>query len=304
MKPARLIVLFIAIAAGGIAAFLAGRSDEVPPPPPPVAQLETAEVLVANAEIGMGSTVSGPDLRWQTWPAAAAGASFIRKSDRPDAVNQLTGSIARVPFSDGEPIRESKLIRANGSGYMAAILPTGMRAVSTDISPETGAGGFILPNDHVDVILTRRDRDAEQANGGVEAHVSETILSNVRVLAIDQTVEEKNGQRVVVGKTATLELSSRLAEKLALAHQLGTLSLALRSLVDSGTPQLAEAKAPQHGDTIVIYRGAAVEAYSCTPDCDHRVIPGGAASDFKEAPSPGGGAGSPPPPRPAPPAPK
>src|SRR6202011_5815576 len=94
MKPARLIVLFIAIAAGGIAAFLAGRSDEVPPPPR-VAQLETAEVLVANAEIGMGSTVSSPDLRWQTWPAAAAGASFIRKSDRPDAVNQLTGSIAR-----------------------------------------------------------------------------------------------------------------------------------------------------------------------------------------------------------------
>jgi pilus assembly protein CpaB len=301
MKPARIIVLFIAIAAGGIAALLAGRSDQAPPPPLPVAQLETADVLVANTEIGMGTTVAGPDLRWQTWPAAAAGASFIRKSDRPDAVNQLTGSIARVPFSDGEPIRESKLIRANGSGYMAAILPTGMRAVSTDISPETGAGGFILPNDHVDVILTRRDRDAEQANGGVESHVSETILANVRVLAIDQTVEEKNGQRVVVGKTATLELSSRLAEKLALAHQLGTLSLALRSLVDSGTSQLAEARPQQHADTITIYRGAAVEAYSCTPDCDHRVIPGGSASDFKEAPSPGASQGSAPP---APPAPK
>jgi pilus assembly protein CpaB len=284
MKPARLIVLFIAIAAGGVAALLAGRSDETPPPPAPVAQLETAEVLVANAEIGMGNTVSAPDLRWQTWPAAAAGSSFIRKSDRPDAINQLAGSIARSPLSDGEPIREAKLIRANGSGYMAAILPTGMRAVSTDISPETGAGGFILPNDHVDVILTRRDRDAEQANGGVEAHVSETILTNVRVLAIDQTVEEKNGQRVVVGKTATLELTSRLAEKLALAHQLGTMSLALRSLVDSGKEQLAEAKPPTPGDTIVVYRGTAVEAYSCTPACDHRVIVGGGgAADFSAA---------------------
>jgi pilus assembly protein CpaB len=300
MKPARIIVLFIAIAAGGIAALLAGRSDQAPPPPPPVAQLETAEVLVANAEIGMGTTVAGPDLRWQTWPAAAAGASFIRKSDRPDAVNQLTGSIARVPFSDGEPIRESKLIRANGSGYMAAILPTGMRAVSTDISPETGAGGFILPNDHVDVILSRRDRDQEQANGGVEAHVSETILANVRVLAIDQTVEEKNGQRVVVGKTATLELSPRLVEKLALAHQLGSLSLALRSLVDAGMQQQAEAKAPRPGDTIVIYRGVNVEAYSCTPDCDHRVIPGGSASDISPVPSPGGSEGSPAPARPSP----
>jgi pilus assembly protein CpaB len=302
MKPARLIVLFVAIAAGGIAALLAGRSEQTPPPPEPVAQLETAEVLVANAEIGMGNTVSGQELRWQTWPAAAAGASFIRKSERPDAINQLVGSIARVPFADGEPIREAKLIRANGSGYMAAILPTGMRAVSTDISPETGAGGFILPNDHVDVILTRRDRDAEQANGGVETHTSETILNNVRVLAIDQTVEEKNGQRVVVGKTATLELTSRLAEKLALAHQLGTLSLALRSLVDSGTTKqdVAEAKAPR-ADTITVYRGAVIEAYSCTPNCDRRVIAGAGASDFAPAPGPAATEGSPAPaPAPAP----
>lgn len=294
MKPARIIVLVIAIAAGGIAALLAGRSpDQTPPPPPaPVVQLETADVLVANTEIGMGSAVSAQDLRWQTWPAAAAGSSFIKKSDRPDAINQLAGSIARVPFSDGEPIREAKLIHANGSGYMAAILPTGMRAVSTDISAETGAGGFILPNDHVDVILTRRDRDEEQANGGIEAHVSETILTNVRVLAIDQTVEEKNGQRVVVGKTATLELTPRLAEKLMLAHQLGSLSLALRSLVDSGKEQVAEVASTTPGDTIVIYRGIAVEAYSCTPKCDRRVIAGGSASDFK-APTPGGGEGSP-----------
>jgi pilus assembly protein CpaB len=286
MKPARLIVLFIAIAAGGVAALLAGRSEQAPPPPAPVAQLETADVLVANTEIGMGSSVPAEDLRWQTWPAVAASANFIRKSERPDAITQLAGSIARAPFSDGEPIREAKLIHANGSGYMAAILPTGMRAVSTDISPETGAGGFILPNDHVDVILTRRDRDAEQANGGIEAHVAETILTNVRVLAIDQTVEEKNGQRVVVGKTATLELSSQLAEKLTLAHQLGTLSLALRSLVDSGMQQEAEAKPQPRSDSITIFRGGAVEAYTCTPNCDHRVIPGGAASDFSAAPAP------------------
>ena len=136
---------------------------------------------------------------------------------------------------------------------MAAILPTGMRAVSTDISPETGAGGFILPNDHADVILTRRDKDAEMANGGNEVHTSETILSNVRVLAIDQTVEEKNGQRVVVGKTATLELSPRMSERLALAHQLGTMSLALRGLVDSGTKKVVEEKGT--ADSVVVYRG-------------------------------------------------
>src|SRR5688572_3837098 len=232
MKPARIVVLVIALAAGGIAALLAGRSDQPAPTPAPVAQIETTDILVAANDIGLGHTVSGGDLRWQVWPTAAAGgAHFIRKRDRPDAANQLAGSVARSPFSAGEPIREARLIKAKGSGYMAAILPSGMRAVSTQISPETGAGGFILPNDHVDVILSRRDREAEKA-AGVEIHTSETILSNVRVLAIDQTVEEKGGQRVVVGKTATLELSQRQAETLALSQQMGTLSLALRSLVD------------------------------------------------------------------------
>ena len=118
---------------------------------------------------------------------------------------------------------------------MAAVLEKGMRAVSTEISPETGAGGFILPNDRVDVILSRRDREAEKANG-VEAHISNTILTNVRVLAIDQLVQEKEGQRVVVGKTATLELTQRQAETLAVARQTGTLSLTLRSIADGNAP--------------------------------------------------------------------
>src|SRR5882757_34829 len=195
MKPARIIVLVIALLAGGIAAFLAGRS-EPPPPPPPVAQLENTDVLIAASDIPLGNKVAAPDLRWQTWPTAAAGPNFIRKSDRPDAINQLVGSIARSALSAGEPIREAKLVKANGSGYMAAILPSGMRAVSTDISPETGAGGFILPNDHVDVILSRRDKEAERLTG-IESQIAETLLSDVRVLAIDQNVEEKNGQKVV-----------------------------------------------------------------------------------------------------------
>jgi pilus assembly protein CpaB len=257
MKPARIIVLAIALVAGAIAAFLANRPEQAPPPaPPPVAQLETVDVLIANADIGLGSTVTAQDLRWQTWPAAAAGASFIRKSDRPDAIEQLAGSITRASFSAGEPIREAKLIKAKGSGYMAAILPGGMRAVSTEISPETGVGGFVLPNDHVDVILTRRDKEAEKA-AGVEVHSSEIILSNIRVLAIDQTVEEKAGQRVVVGKIATLELTPRQVETLALSRQMGTLSLALRSLVDfegKGTPEPAtDEKGRRGGINMVRY---------------------------------------------------
>jgi pilus assembly protein CpaB len=232
MKPARIIVLVIAVVAGGIAALLAGRSD--PPPPAPVVQLETADVLIAGGDIGLGSTVSAQDLRWQAWPASSAGPNFVRKNERPDAINELAGSLARAPFFSGEPIHEAKLVKANGSGYMAAILPAGMRAISVDIVPETGASGFILPNDHVDVILTRRDKAAEKA-AGVEVVTSETVLANVRVLAIGQSVEEKNGQRVVDGKQATLELTPRQSETLALSRQLGTITLALRSLSDANS---------------------------------------------------------------------
>ena len=122
----------------------------------------------------------------------------------PDATTQVAGSIARAPFIAGEPIREQKLVRADGSGFMAAILPTGMRAISTEISPETGAGGFILPNDRVDVILSKREKNPD--SNGPDVVNSEIILTNVRVLAIDQAPKEKDGQNAVVGKTVTLEL--------------------------------------------------------------------------------------------------
>jgi pilus assembly protein CpaB len=239
MKAARLVVLTVAIAAGGVAAMLAGRSEKPPEVKnAPAPQIATVEVLVAKADIGMGQTVSPGDVRWQEWPAAAASGNFIRKTDRPNAVETLSGTIARYPFVNGEPIREAKLVNSKGSGFMAAILPAGMRAISTQISPETGAGGFILPNDHVDVILTRRDQAADKAAGG-DTHSSETVLTNVRVLAIDQNVQEKDGQKVVVGKTATLELTPAQTETLALSQQLGTLSLALRSIADAShdTPQ-------------------------------------------------------------------
>jgi len=233
MKAARVVVLAVALGAGGIAALLAGRSEKTPEvKPAPVAQAPTTDVLVAKADISMGQTLSPGDVEWQAWPAGTTGGNFIRKSDRPAAIENLAGQIARAPFVAGEPIREAKLVNAKGSGYMAAILPSGMRAVSTQISPETGAGGFILPNDRVDVILTRRNRDADRPGAG-EQQTSETILNNIRVLAIDQTLEDKNGQKVVVGKTATLELSPGQAETLALGQQMGSLSLALRSITDA-----------------------------------------------------------------------
>jgi pilus assembly protein CpaB len=241
MNAARLIVLGIALTAGGAAAYLvAGREPKSAAPPPPVAQLPTVDVLIAKSDIGMGTAVSAQNFQWQAWPEATTGASFITRKHRPNAVDELSGAITRAPFTAGEPIREAKLIKANGAaGFMAAILPSGMRAVSTEISPETGAGGFILPNDRVDVILSRKPTNADSK----ASPVTETILVNVRVLAIDQTVEEKDGQRVVVGKTATLELLPGQAETLAKSRHMGTLSLALRSLLDaSQTADLDDAR--------------------------------------------------------------
>ena len=173
MNRARIVVLTIALGAGGVAAYLASGSDSKPPPTEPVAQLQTVDVLVAKSDIGLGQTVTPNDMLWQTWPAAAASNSFIRRSDRPDATKEITGSIARSPFIAGEPIREPKLIKANGSGFMAAILPQGMRAISTEISPETGAGGFILPNDRVDVILTRREKNPDPKATNPDVSVSD-----------------------------------------------------------------------------------------------------------------------------------
>ena len=230
MNNARIAVLAIAIGAGGIAAYLASGSSEQPAPAQPVAQMQTVDILVAKADIGLGQSVKADDLQWQAWPAATASGSFINRASKADAVKEITGSIARSPFIAGEPIREQKLVKADGSGFMAAILPQGYRAVSTEISPETGAGGFILPNDRVDVLLTKRDKNPD--GKGADVAVSEIILTNIRVLAIDQAPKEKEGTSTLVGRTVTLELKPEQTETLARSRQTGSLSLALRSIAD------------------------------------------------------------------------
>jgi len=233
MNTARIVVLTIAVGAGGVAAYLARGSDNTSPPPEPVVQLQTVDVLVAKSDIGLGQSVVPDDLVWQTWPAASASNSFIRRSERPDATKEVTGSIARAPFIAGEPIREPKLVKANGSGFMAAILPTGMRAISTEISPETGAGGFILPNDRVDVIVTL------QVSETPKAFAARTLLRDVRVLAVDQTFAQDKDQKTVIAKTATLELSPQQSEVVSAASSTGVVSLALRALGDNANTDVA-----------------------------------------------------------------
>ena len=255
MNIARIFVLIIALSAGAVAAYLASGSDNKLAPAEQVVQLPTVDVLVAKADIGLGQALTPNDVQWQSWPASTAGNTFIRRNDRPDATTQLAGSIARAPFIAGEPIREAKLVKADGSGFMAAILPTGMRAVSTEISPETGAGGFILPNDRVDVLLTRREKNP---NPAVAADIvySEILLANVRVLAIDQAPKEKEGQNSVIGKTVTLELKPEQAATLAAGRQAGTLSLALRSIADANQAEIGSDDAKrQRGNVNVVRYG-------------------------------------------------
>ena len=229
MKRARVIVLCIAFTAAIGAAWMANRMMSGPSQVREVERTVGAvDVLVASSDINLGDSVSGDDVKWQQWPSEGVTPGLITKSAQPDAPSKLSGAIARAPFIAGEPIKEQKLIKASEGGVMAAILPSGMRAISTSIREETSAGGFILPNDRVDVILSRTVKV-----GNKDDHVSETILRNIRVLAIGQTLEQQGDEKVATGKTATLELTPPQTEFLSLAQSLGEISLSLRSLADA-----------------------------------------------------------------------
>ena len=229
MKSTRIIVLVLALVAGLSAAWLAkgmlGGKKQVKVAKP---KLETVKVLTASSDISLGNVLEQKSLKWQEWPKASVTPSLVTKAKQPKAIKEFTGATARASFVSGEPILSRKVVLSGKGGFMSAILPAGMRAVSTKISAATSAGGFILPNDRVDVILTRK--------GPSKRFVSDAILSNVRVLAIDQKIEDlddKGKSKTAVGKTATLELSPQQAEVLAMAQRMGTLSLALRSLKDA-----------------------------------------------------------------------
>jgi pilus assembly protein CpaB len=253
MKFARIGLVFVALVAAIGAAVLANMMlSSEPQVVEKVEPLETIKVLIAAKDIGVGSTVGAGALEWQDWPKSAASDRFVTKRGGSDALADYQGATARSTIVAGEPILGGKLVKMGEGGFMSAILPTGLRAISVKISPESGAGGFILPNDRVDVILTRRER---ARGGGNDNFVSEAILTNVRVLAIDQALRgEKNDgaskeSQVAIGKTATLALRPLEAEQLAQAESTGVISLALRSMADSDPAQNAD-------DNLADFRGS------------------------------------------------
>jgi pilus assembly protein CpaB len=261
MNKVQIAVLGATLVAFGAAYVLFNSS------PPPAAhavaapKLDTDEVLVAAQDIPMGSQLGDGAVVWQMWPKAAVSEFMIAKSSGPNAIEDVKGSLTREAFLRGEPMRRDKLIKGSNSGFMSAILPSGKRAVAIKIDGggDSYAGGFILPNDRVDVITIFHDDEATKARG-VTVLGARTILANVRILAIGQNVQEENGKKVVVGANATLELDPAQAELIILAQQAGNanLHLALRSLSDSGgqTETLGDADGSRSDNLTIVRYGA------------------------------------------------
>ena len=247
MKAARFIVLGVALAAAGGAAVLAMNLSAPAPVPvavpnAPVEQapaVPTTRVLVATQTLPVGARLGGDELEWRDWPLEAVSQGFIVEEDDPDAIAALDGSVVRLVAFEGEPIRRAKLVGAD-ERYMSGVLEPGKRAMAVDLSAENGAGGFILPNDRVDVIATMpvpsslNDEDDQTLT-------AQTVLSNVRVLAIDQAIEEdEEGGKTRLGETATLEVTAKEAELLAYARETASsISLVLRATADLSEPPAA-----------------------------------------------------------------
>jgi len=229
MRRAQVIGISVALGAGVLAFMgMRGLLNSKPTTVVKTEKIDVSQILVARTDIPLGQLVHEGSFRWQDWPKDAVGNSFVAKAQRPDALKDYTGAISRAPILAGEPITDNKLIKPGSGGVLAAILPPGMRAISTKITEYTAAGKLILPNDHVDVILIRRLRNS----GGGEGHASEILFRNVRVLAIGQQIEAREGKKGSEGNVATLELTPEQAEQLALANSVGEITLALRSVAD------------------------------------------------------------------------
>jgi len=235
MSKSRFLVMGVAAVAAGAAAFLANGFLGQPQKAEVVEvnKVSMTQVLVTLKDIRIGEILDASNLGWKDWPSDRVGQFMVTKSGSADIFEELKGSRARAGLFEGEPLNKRRIVMVGDAGFMAAVLPKGMRAISIRVSAETGAGGFILPNDRVDVLLTRK------ASGNRD--VSDTVLTNVRVLAIDQQIKTtEDGGQVIVGKTATLELDPAQSEVLALVESSGQLSLALRSLADARGTELGD----------------------------------------------------------------
>lgn len=201
-------------------------------------------VLVANRDVPEGGLITADAVRWQAWPADDPTTAYLVQGKV--RVQDLVGGVARSPLAAGEPLTTERVARAGDGGSLAAMLTPGARAITVNVSPNTGLSGLIVPGDHVDLILTLTvpSRDKQ----GAAHHVSETVLRDVRVAGLDQSLtaavksDKKDDKKdVSPAKTATLEVTPKQAEIVSVAADVGVLSLSLRSL---GQPDGSDAADP------------------------------------------------------------
>ena len=229
---------------------------------PIIQKVEYVKVLVAAQNLPLGSRLNEAAFEWKQWPAEAVSPAFISNDLRPNADAELLNAIVRSPLVQGEPINEGKLVKAGESGVMAALLRPGMRAVTTRISVDSAAGGFIQPGDRVDIILTQTVQRNRAGNnqGNQRIYVSDTVFENVHVLAIDQTFSTSaESGATKIGSTATFEMSQTDAELLQQAVAKGDLTLTLRGIRNSraAAPTTAtfDKEEEDTQSTLTVYRG-------------------------------------------------
>ena len=249
METRKIIILGVMLVMGG-GIFYAINSLGAPAAPVPTAapqvkvqKVEYVSVLAINTNLSTGRRISEDMLTSIRWPAEALTESLINLDSQPDAKSEFIGSLARQPLSEGETLTHAKIIKAGDGGVLSALLKPGMRAVTTRISVDTAAGGFIQPGDKVDIIMreslpVRRNNSSSSQNRSAERNsyfVAQTLFENVKVMAIDQTfTTNPETGAAIPGSTATFELSQEDAELLQEAEGYGDLYLTLRGVNGSG----------------------------------------------------------------------
>lgn len=240
MSPSKIIVILVGLAAAIGAVFMAravlsdnaNAGSQLPIAIAPQVEVPEVDVLVSVRDLKVGETLGFEDLAWASWPEETVNPNQITRDLRPDAIEEMSGHIVRIPIFEQEPVLPQKIVARGETGIMSALVSPGMRAMSLEISVESASGGFILPNDRVDVILTH-EVELTTTNGVVDQVQSVIMLENVRVLAIDQGTDAGPDSPTSVGSTATLELSPKDAALISFGQEKGVLSLALRSLSDA-----------------------------------------------------------------------
>ena len=226
----RTLILFLAAAvlAGGtgmlVRSYLAQKTAEVEAAPLARAAAPQKSVLVARNAIARGQILKPQDFSWQVWPEGGIDRNYVQSGTRP--AEAFTGWVAREPIAPGEPISDAKIVSPGSRGFLAAALAPGMRAVSVPVTATSGISGFVFPGDQVDILITHMPISG---NNTVQHRASETVLRDVRVIAVDQKLDSK-GNEALVAHTATLEVTPKQSEIIAVASDMGKLSLSLRSL--------------------------------------------------------------------------